>query len=215
MLLTVPGGRSLAIAKYLCEPHITRLVAMGLKFELGMLLSRWVLPSGDMAVMTSSDESSEFGATSLMCDDDWSDSVSLLSGRGKSARSSGWAAISSTSMMGWAWCCRAGPGAVTMGLVLWLLSDGHAMGVVLSSWAWCCRDGHGAVADDDADRSPMVLRLHSWTVPILSPMVCVPSAAGGIVCPPPQTQLDPKWIRTIIIIIITRTSLKEASPGTL
>ena len=57
----------MAIAKYFCEPHITRLVAMGLKFELGMLLSRWVLPSGDMAVMTSSDESSEFGATS---DDD-------------------------------------------------------------------------------------------------------------------------------------------------
>jgi hypothetical protein len=44
-----------------------------------------------------------------------------------------------------------------------------------------------------------------------SPMVCVPRHSRAIVCPPPQSQLDQKWIRTIIIIILTRTSLKEAS----
>ena len=69
MLLTVPGGRSLANAKYLCEPHITRLVAMALNFEVGMLLSRWVLLSGGMAVTTSSDES-EFRPESVKFDDD-------------------------------------------------------------------------------------------------------------------------------------------------
>ena len=59
----------MAIARYLREPHITRLVAKALNFDLGMLLSRCVLLSGGMAVTTSSDES-EFRPESVKFDDD-------------------------------------------------------------------------------------------------------------------------------------------------